>query len=166
MENNDQYKGINISGNSGDVIGVEVGGNNNLIGKNIVLGSGTTSIRDEMSKKSSSKYSASLNEFAIKINSQLQGQKISEEEKKAINNDINELAKAVKETNIVEGKNNEPTRAKKRELNEKLGTVIKTVLRIFPTDAKMGLSLFAPLFPFADLIGEKVEDMVNDYLQG
>ena len=166
MENNDQNRGINISGNAGDVIGVEVSGNNNLIGKNIVVGSGTISVKDERLYNLPSKYSESLKEFTEKINSELQGQKISEDEKNAINNNIDELAKEVEEAKVEEGKENELPRAKKRELNGKLGTVIKTVLKILPTAAKIGSSFFAPLSPFSDLIGEKVEDIVNDYLQG
>jgi hypothetical protein len=166
LENNDQNKGINISENTGDVLGVEVSGNNNIIGKNIVVGSGTLSVKEERLSKLPPKYSESLIEFTEKINSQLQGQKISEDEKKTINNNIDEFAKAVEDSKVEEGKENELPRAKKRELNGKLGTVIKTVLKILPTAAKIGFSFFAPLSPFSDLIGEKVEDIVNDYLQG
>ncbi len=166
MESNDQNKGINISGNTGDIIGVEVSGNNNLIGKNIVVGSGTISVNDERLCNFPAKYSESLREFTERINSELQGQKISEDDKYAINNNIDEFAKQVAEAKVVEGKENELPGAKRRELNGKLGTVIKTVLKILPTAAKIGISFFAPLSPFSDLIGEKVEDIVNDYLQG
>ncbi len=166
MERNDQNRGIDISENGGDIIGVEVSGNNNIIGKNIVVGSGTISVKDERLFNLPAKYSESLKKFTEKINSELQGQKISEDLKNAINNNIDGFAKEVEETKVEEGKENEIPHAKKRELNGKLGTVIKTVLKILPTAAKIGSSLFAPLSPFSDLIGEKVEDIVNDYLQG
>jgi len=166
LENNDQNKGINISENAGDVIGVEVSGDNNIIGKNIVVGSGTISVKDERLYNLPAKYSESLKEFTEKINSELQGQTMSEDQKNAINNNIDELAKEVEEAKVEEGKENELPRSRKRELNGKLGTVIKTVLKILPTAAKIGTSLFTPLSPFSDLIGEKVEDLVNDYLQG
>jgi hypothetical protein len=166
LESNDQNRGINLSENAGDVIGVEVSGDNNIIGKNIVVGSGTISVKDERLYNLPAKYSESLKEFTEKINSELQNQTISEDQKNTINNNIDGFAKEVEEAKVEEGKENELPRAKKRELNGKFGTVIKTVLKILPTAAKIGFSLFAPLSPFSNLIGEKVEDVVNDYLQG
>jgi hypothetical protein len=165
LESNDQNRGINISENAGDVIGIEVSGNNNIIGKNIVVGSGTISVKDERLYNLPAKYSESLKEFTEKINSELQGQILSEDQKNAINKSIDEFAKEVEDSRVEESKENELPRAKKRELNGKLGTVIKTVLKILPTAAKIGASLFTPLSPFSDLIGEKVENIVNDYLQ-
>ena len=166
METNNQNRGINISGNTGDILGVEVSGSNNIVGKNIVVGSGTISVKEERLYKLPTTYSESLNEFTEKINSELQGQKISEDEKKTINKDIDELAREVEDAGIEEGKENELPRPKKRELNGKFGTVIKSVLKILPTAAKIGFSFFAPLAPFSDIIGEKVEDIVKDYLKG
>ena len=66
---------ILISGNTCDILGVEVSGNNNTIGKNILVGSGTINVIDERLYKLPPKYSESLKEFTEKINSELKGQK-------------------------------------------------------------------------------------------
>jgi hypothetical protein len=52
---------------------------------------------------------------------------------------------------------------KRRVLNGKLGSVIRSVLKVLPTAARIGSSLFAPLAPFSSLIGETVEKVVADY---
>jgi hypothetical protein len=39
------------------------------------------------------------------------------------------------------------------------------VLKVLPTAARIGSSLFAPLAPFSDAIGESVEKVVADFTQ-
>ena len=52
---------------------------------------------------------------------------------------------------------------KRRVLNGKFGSVVRSVLKVMPTAARIGSSLFAPLAPFSSLIGETVEKVVADY---
>jgi hypothetical protein len=165
LDNNNYDKGINISGNSGDIIGVGVSGSNNTIGKNIVIGSGTINVSEQRMQKIPPIYAKSLQEFPEKINQELQGQKISEQEKKELNNSIDEFAKEVENAKIEEGKENELPRVKKRILHGKLSSVIQVDLKSLPTAARIGSSLFAPLYPFSNVIGDKVEEIVEDYLQ-
>ena len=165
MESNIQDKGISISGNTGDIIGIGVSGNNNTFGKNIIIGSGTIDVSVQQLENLSPKYMTSLIKFIEKINSEIQNQKISEDERNEISNSIAVFAKELEDIKIREGKEDEISRVKKRELNGKLGEVIKTVLRALPTVTKVGFSFFAPLAPFSQIIGEKVEAIVNDYLQ-
>jgi transcriptional regulator of heat shock response len=147
LDNNNYDKGISNSGNT-------------------VIGSETINVSEQRLQKIPPIYAKSLQKFSEIINQELQGQKISEQEKKEINNSIDEFAKEVENTKIEEGKENELTHAKKRILQGKLGSVIQVVLKSLPTAARIGSSLFVQLSQFSNVIGDKVEEIVDDYLQG
>jgi hypothetical protein len=156
-------KSINIQGTGGDVIGVGVNGSGNIIGKNIVVGSGTINVsQQELSKIPIPEYANALKEFSESINQQLQGKQIPEEQVKEINSNLNELAKEVQD--IKPGQEQQISPAKRRTLNGKFGNVIRGVLKVLPTAATIASSLFPPLAPFSGLIGESVEKVVSDYV--
>jgi hypothetical protein len=155
---------INIQGTGGDVFGVGVSGTGHTIGKNIVIGSGTINVsQQELSKIPVPEYANALKEFSDSINQQLKGKEIPEEQVKEINGNLNEFAKEVQDVKPGEEKQISP--AKKRILNGKFGNVVRGVLKVLPTAARIGSSLFAPLAPFSGLIGESVQKVVDDYIE-
>jgi SMC interacting uncharacterized protein involved in chromosome segregation len=104
-----------------------------------------------------------LKEFSDSINQQLKGKEIPEEQVKEINSNLNEFAKEVQDVKPGEEKQVSP--AKRRILNGKFGNVVSGVLKVLPTAARIGSSLFAPLAPFSDVIGESVQKVVADYIE-
>ena len=77
---------ITISNTSGAVIGVDVSGSGNVMGKNIVVGNGTINLDPErLSKIKSSEYAESIKDFSQVINNQLKGYQLKEEQVKSIN---------------------------------------------------------------------------------
>ena len=158
-----QEGGINISGTSGDVMGVGVSGSGNVIGKNIVVGSGTISVNEQQLAKLPDKYAESLKAFSDTLNQQLKGQEVPEDKVKEVNDTLKDFAQEVQD--VKPGEENNINPGKRRVLNGKFGSVIRSVLKGLPTAARIGSSLFAPLTPFSSLIGETVEKVVTDYTQ-
>jgi hypothetical protein len=77
---------INITDLRGDVIGVGVSGSGNIIGKNIVVGSGTINVsQQELAKIQDPGYARALKDFSENINQQLKGKQLPEEQTKFIN---------------------------------------------------------------------------------
>ena len=87
-DNNGNKNGISISGNTGNVIGVGVSGSGNIIGKNIVVGSGTINVDETEIQNVPNEYAKALKEFSDSINEQLRGLQIPEDKVKAINGDL------------------------------------------------------------------------------
>jgi zinc-ribbon domain len=161
---NDTRSSISIQGVGGDTFGVGISGPGNLISKKIVVGSGTINVsRQELSKIPVPKYANALKDFSESVSGELTGKHIPEQQVKEVNNNINKLAKEVQD--IKPGEEKQITPAKKSSLNEKFGSVIRSVLEVLPTAARIGSSLFVPLAPFSSLIGETVEKVVADYTQ-
>ena len=64
LEPEEKRSGINISGTQGDVIGTGFSGSGNIIGKNIVVGSGTINIsQQELAKIQDPEYARALKDF-------------------------------------------------------------------------------------------------------
>lgn len=68
--------------------GVGFSGSDNIVGKNIVVGSGTINVSKQELSRVDSQYAKVLMEFSDKINQQLQGHQIPEEQVKDINNSL------------------------------------------------------------------------------
>jgi hypothetical protein len=80
-----------------------------------LIGSGTIDIEDNVLYNLPTRYIQNLMEFTEKVDSELNVQVISEDEKDSINSDIEEFAKAVEGSKLELDKENELPRAKKRE---------------------------------------------------
>ena len=94
---NEQYKNtIKIDGTKGDVIGVGVSGSGNVIGKNIVVGSGTINVSQTQLQQIPNEYATALKEFSEQINNQLKGKQLPEEQIKSVNNSLEEWQKKFK----------------------------------------------------------------------
>jgi hypothetical protein len=124
----DNKDSINIQGTGGDVFGVGVRGSGNVIGKNIVVGSGTINVsQQELAKIPVPEYANALKEFSYSVNQQLKGTQIPEEKVKDINNNLNELAKEVQDIKPGE-EEQQIDYVKKTQIESKTATTIQKVL--------------------------------------
>lgn len=166
--NNDydnQTKSTRIENTKGDIIGVNVSGSGHTIGKNIVIGSGTINVNENQLQKIPNEYADALKKFTESLNQQFKDQQVSKEQVQEINSTLEDLAKEVEDVKQGEEEKEKINPGKRRILNGKFGNVVQTVLKVLPTAAKIGSSLFAPLSPFSDLIGEKVQKVVDDFIE-
>ena len=81
-------KRISITGNKGDIIGVDVSGNGNIIAKNIT---GDISVNQTTYNKLEPEFKNSLDEFLSLINSK--GGQLTREQRKSLKESIDALAK-------------------------------------------------------------------------
>jgi zinc ribbon protein len=151
--------GRNISETHGDVMGVGVSGSGNIIGKNIVVGSGTINVsQNELAKIPIPEYAKALDDFSKSINEQLKGRQVSEDQVKEINCRLNELAKEVQD--IKPGKEKEVDYVKQTNVEAKTASVIQKVVDVLPQVAETAAT-FTPLAPFSKLIGRGVQGIVD-----
>ena len=149
---------INISGNTGEVIGVGVSGTGNIIGKDIVIGSGTINVSEnELAKIPVAEYAQALKSFVKSLNQRLDGKSIPEEQVKEINKDVKELAAEVKD---VKQPNQPIGEVKKSDIKSKLFRIAKNILKVLPKTAET-VAMFTPLAPFSKLIGEGTNYLVE-----
>jgi zinc-ribbon domain len=139
---------INIQGAGGDVFGIGVRGSGHVIGKNVVVGSGTISINEQQLQKLPDKYAESLKTFSETLNNHLKGQQVPEDKVKEVNETLNDFAKEVEDVKPGEEKN--LNARKNRIINGKFGNIVQGVFKVLPTVARIASSLFAPLSPFSN----------------
>ena len=149
--------GVNIRSVGGDVIGTNVTGTGNVIGKDINVDiSGTVSINNQILDRLPEEYSNAFKEFTERINEQIKRNSIIPQQVEPIRESINELAK---ETEAI-SPNEEPSILKQQSWKEKFFRVLKNVLPVLPKTAET-ISAFTPLAPFSKIIGESVEKLVE-----
>ena len=86
--------GVNISNVGGNVIGTNVTGTGNIIGKDINVDiSGTVSINNQILDRLPEEYSNAFKEFTERINEQIKRNSIISQQVEPIQESINELAK-------------------------------------------------------------------------
>ena len=96
MHNNELDKEINISGNSGDIIGVGISGDGNIIGKNITIG-GNIKINKNALYNIDPQFKNSIEDFEKLINEKLKDIFVPEDSKKYLQENAEKLAKEVKD---------------------------------------------------------------------
>ena len=149
---------ITISNTSGDIIGVDVSGSGNVIGKNIVVGNGTINVDpDRLSKIKSSEYTESINDFSQDINNQLKGYQLKEEQVKSINQAVDNLAEEVQD---IKPDQQEVDYVKQTAIESKTATLIQKVLSVLPQTAEV-VATFTPLAPFSKLLGKGIKSIVE-----
>jgi hypothetical protein len=149
--------GVNIGNVGGDVIGTNVTGTDNIIGKDInVETSGTVRINNQTLDRLPEEYSVAFREFTERINEQIKRNSIVSQQVEPIQESINELAK---ETEAI-SPNKEPSILKQQSWKEKFFRVLKNVLPVLPKTAET-IAAFTPLAPFSKIIGESVEKIVD-----
>lgn len=149
---------VKIENTGGDVYGVGVSGSGNVIGKNVVVGSGTINVSENQLQKIPAEYAQALKEFSENVNQQLKGRQIPEEEVKSINNNMNELAKEVED--VKPGKEAEVDYVKQTQVETKTASLIQRVLTVLPEAAETAAT-FTPLAPFSKLIGKGTQQIVD-----
>lgn len=154
----DDNKGIHISNVQGEVSGVNLGGSGNIVGKNIVVGSGTINVNEQQLTKIPNEYAQSLRDFSEALSSQLKNRQIPEEQVKSINQSLNELAKVIED--IKPGTEREIDYEKQKIIEAKTGGLIQRVLNVLPQAAETA-STFTPLAPLSKLIGRGVQEVVS-----
>jgi hypothetical protein len=150
--------GIHISGNQGDVIGVGVSGSGNIIGKNIVVRSGTINANQTEIQNIPNEYAKAITEFSNSINERLKGRQISEEKVKSINNDLTELGKEAE--GVESGKEDKVDYVKKLQVEGKTASLVQKILDVLPEVAETAAT-FTPLAPFSKIIGKNIKN-IND----
>jgi hypothetical protein len=151
----------NIENTGGDVFGVGVSGSGNVIGKNIVIGSGTINVSEQLlTEVQNNEYAQSLKAFSETINEQLKGRAIPEEEVKSINKSIDELADEVKDVKPGQEAEEEIDYVKQTNVESKTASLIQKVLTILPEAAETAAT-FTPLAPFSKLVGKGVQGIVD-----
>ncbi len=138
---------------------IHVGDLSSVIGKNIVVGSGTINVSEQrLTEIHNNEYAESLKQFSETVTNQLKGLQVSEEKIKSINETIDQLAKEVKD--IKPGKAQEIDYVKKTNIEAKTANVIQKVLDVLPEAAETAAT-FTPLAPFSKLIGVGVQGIVE-----
>ena len=149
---------IAISNTSGDVVGVDVSGSGNIIGKNTVVGNGTINVNpDRLSKIKSSEYAESIKDFSQVINNKLKGYQLEEEQVKSINQAVDNLAEEVQD---IKPDQQEVDYVKQTAVEAKTATLIQKVLSVLPQTAEV-VATFTPLAPFSKLLGKGIKTIVE-----
>ncbi len=157
---NNNKSTIKIDGTQGDVIGVAVSGSGNVIGKNIVVGSGTINVSQTQLQQIPNEYATALKEFSEQINNQLKGKQLPEEQIKSVNNSLEELAKEVQDVKPEKEGEQEIDYAKQVNIESKTVSVIQKVLNLLPEAAETAAT-FTPLAPFSKLVGKGIKTVVD-----
>jgi hypothetical protein len=157
----DGKNSINIDHAAGDVIGVGVSGSGHIIGKNVVAGSGTINVSQTQLRQIPDEYATALKVFSEKINNQLKGKELPEEQIRSVNNSLEELAKEVQDVKPEREEEGQQTdNAKQAKIESKTVRVIQKVINLLPEAAETAAA-FTPLAPFSKLIGKGVKDIVD-----
>ena len=159
LEPEENRRGINISGTQRDVIGFGFSGSGNIIGKNIVVGSGTINVsQQELAKIQGPEYARALKDFSENINQQLKGRQIPEEKVKEINTSLEELAKEVQD--VKPGREEQMDYPNQVNIESKTVSVVQKILNVLPEAAETAAT-FTPLAPFNKIIGRGVTQIVD-----
>jgi flagellar basal body rod protein FlgB len=159
LEPEENRRGINISGTQRDVMGFGFSGSGNIIGKNIVVGSGTINVsQQELAKIQGPEYARALKDFSENINQQLKGRQIPEEKVKEINTSLEELAKEVQD--VKPGREEQMDYPNQVNIESKTVSVVQKILNVLPEAAET-TATFTPLDPFNKIIGKGVMQIVD-----
>lgn len=133
---------IHIEGTGGDVIGVDVSGSGNIIGKEIT-------VNKTAYNKLEPEFRDSLAEFLALINKH--GKTLSEEQRRSLKESIDSLAKVsegVKTGQVIQDQQ------KKDEIKSQQITLADKIVYFVPKVAE-SIALATPLAPFSEVIGEQ-----------
>ena len=142
--------GTRVGSVGGDIIGIDVKGSGNIIGKNI-------SIETEQLKKIPNEYANSLKTFVDIINQQFRVNNASQDKVAEVQKNVDEFSKELEGVTLGQ----DPGIVKRSNLKSKLINIAKAALVILPKTVPAVLSAFTPLQPFNQLIGEDIEILVK-----
>lgn len=139
--------GIHISGNQGDVIGVGIKGDANVVGKNISIGGGIN-VNKNKYENLEPEFKSSLDEFLAEVNKK-SGQ-LSDEQRKSISEIIDKIAKEYQSVKPGEEIQDED---KKDEIKSKQISLAEKIVDLMP-DVAESIASVTPLAPFSKAIGK------------
>jgi hypothetical protein len=147
----------------GDVIGVNVKGNKNIIGKNMNISQASNqivqiTINQQILDKLDQNYANAFKQVSESINNQFRTSKdVSPEQAVEIEKSLEDLAKETEGLKPDE----QPSEEKKRSWKEKFKVFAKYAVKALPKTAAT-LALFTPLTaPFSNVIEEGLEHVVE-----
>jgi hypothetical protein len=147
-------RSIHIQGANGDVIGIDVSGSGNVIGKNITISS--LGLSNNQLQKIPKEYADSLKAFTDAINLQFKDNSIPSDKVAEVQKNVDEFSKelegvkAGQELGII----------KKTSLKSKFVNIAKAALTTLPKTLQV-ITAFTPLAPFSGLIGEDTQLLVQ-----
>ncbi len=149
MDNDEYNKEINISNNTGDTIGVGVSGDGNIIGKNITIG-GSIIINKNILNSIDPRFKNSIGEFEKIINEKLKVIPVPEDSKKYFQENVEKLAKEVKDVNPYQVLQDED---KADSIKSYLINITDKIVELSP-DIAESIASMTPLAPFSKVIGK------------
>lgn len=147
--------GINISA-GGDVVGVGVSGSGNVIGKNVIVGSGTLTISPDKLASLPPTYASALQQFSSNLNSQMQSNQVPQQTVQDIGKELDQFVQAVGSVKP----DTQPGVLAQKNLNTRFTGLAAKILGALPKTAQV-VAAFTPLAPISGLIGESVQSLVE-----
>ena len=144
--NNGDNKGIIISGNTGDIIGVDIKGDANVIGKNISI-TGDISVNKENYNNLNTEFKNFLDTILSILNSE--SEKLPQEHKKSIKEILDKLTKEAQGVRADEEIKDED---KKDNIKAKLIDLAEKIVDVMPGITE-SITSVTPLAPFSKAIG-------------
>jgi hypothetical protein len=142
---------IDISGNPGDVIGVGISGDGNIIGKNITIG-GSININKNILNNTDPQFKNSIEEFEKIINEKLRGIPVPEDSKKALQENVERLVKEVKGVKPDQVLQDED---RVDSIKSYMVNIADKIVELSP-DIAESIASMTPLAPFSKVIGKGV----------
>jgi hypothetical protein len=149
LEKFEYDKVTNISGNSGDVIGVGVSGDGNIIGKKITIG-GSININKNILDDTDPKFKNSIDEFEKIINEKLKDITVPQDSKKTLQENVEKLAKEVKDVKPDQVIKDED---KVDSIKSYMINIADKIVELSP-DIAESIASITPLAPFSKVIGK------------
>jgi hypothetical protein len=151
LDNDEYNKEINISGNTGDTIGVGISGDGNIIGKNINIG-GSIIVNKNVLNSIDPQFKNSIEEFEKLINEKFKVISVSEDSKIYLQENVEKLSQEVKDVNPDQILQNED---KVDSIKSYLVNIADKIVELSPDIAESVASM-TPLSPFSKVIGKGV----------
>jgi hypothetical protein len=164
LDNDEYNKEINISGNTGDTIGVGISGDGNIIGKNITIG-GSIIVNKNVLKSIDPQFKNSIEEFEKLINEKFKVISVPQDGKKYLQESIEKLSQEVKDVNPDQVLQNED---KVDSIKSYLVSIADKIVELSPDIAESVASM-SPLSPFSKVIGKGIgfiADRIKKKLHG
>jgi hypothetical protein len=149
LEKIEYDKVTNISGNSGDVIGVGISGDGNIIGKKITIG-GSININKNILDDTDPQFKNSIDEFEKIINEKLKDITVPQDSKKALQENVEKLAKEVKDVKPDQVIKDED---KVDSIKSYMINIADKIVELSP-DIAESIASITPLAPFSKVIGK------------
>jgi hypothetical protein len=149
LDNNEYIRDVHTSSISGDIIGVGISGDGNIIGKNITIG-GSVNINKSILNNTDPQFKNSIEEFEKTINEKLKDIPVSEDSKISLQENVEKLAKEVKDVKPDQVLQDED---RVDSIKSYLVNISDKIVELSPNIAE-SIASMTPLAPFSKVIGK------------